>query len=92
MKRVSLDKEIRSKSIIGASKVFAKYLALKGYDWASEEVIETVENGYRCCSNASRHNLVMGLSTFPASDDWSYYWAFEPLESGGWYCWFIERS
>lgn len=44
MKRISIDKEIRSKSISKASKVFSDYLSLKGYDWAGEEVVETVEN------------------------------------------------
>lgn len=92
MKRIDIDKEIKAKSIEKAAEKFAKVLAANGYDWAAEEVVESVDNGYYCCSNASRHTLIIGGEpTHPMANDWTYYWAIENIDENNYYAWFIER-
>lgn len=92
MERINIDKTIKAKSIEKASRIFAEYLTRKGYKWASDEVIESVENGYYCMSNASRHSIMRGVITYPITSDWSYYWAIENIDGNEWYAWFIERT
>ena len=53
MKRIDIGKEIKASTIEKATAKFAKVLTAKGYEWAGEEMIESVENGYFCSSNAS---------------------------------------
>ena len=52
MKRVEFDKEIKASNIEKATEKFCKILREKGYDWAADEMTESVSNGYVCCSNA----------------------------------------
>lgn len=93
MKRINIDKEIKAKSIEKAAKKFAKVLTAKGYDWAAEEMVESVECGYYYCSNASESNLVKGdRPVAPKTNDWSYYWGIENIDGDEWYAWFIERE
>lgn len=91
MKRYEFDKTIKAKSIKEAGEKFAKALIKKGYDWLAEEITESIDNGYRCMSNATRHNLLIDEVTFPITDDWSYYWAITETENNQWYAWFIEK-
>jgi hypothetical protein len=91
-KRIDLDKNIKAKSIEQASKKFAEFLTKKGYEWAGEEMIESVENGYYCCSNAMLHNIGEGKVTSPETHDWTYYWAIENVDGNEYYAWFIERE
>lgn len=90
-KRVNVILTTHTNSAITASKRFAKKLSLRGYDWAAEEVLEMVENGFLCSSNASGHNLQEGIVNFPSTGDWSYYWAINQDEDT-FYAWFIERA
>lgn len=92
MKRIDIDKEIKAKTIEKAAEKFAKVLAEKGFEWAGEEITESVEGGYYCCSNAFLHSFKKGEVTSPQTNDWSYYWAIEELYSGCFYAWFIERT
>jgi hypothetical protein len=91
MKRIDIDKEIKAKSIEKAAEKFAKVLIAKGYEWAASEMIESVENGYYYCSNATEANLVQfGRPISPKTNDWTYYWAIENIDGNEWYAWFIE--
>lgn len=91
MKRIDIDKEIKANSIEAAAKKFAKVLTAKGYEWAASEMIESVENGYYYCSNASVANLIQfGRPVSPKTNDWTYYWAIENIDGNEWYAWFIE--
>ena len=92
MKRLCIDKEITAKSIEKATEKFARCLTRQGYEWAADEMIESVENGYYCCSNATEHNLIAERVTHPATTDWTYYWAIENLDKNIWYAWFIEKT
>lgn len=92
MKRIDIDKEIKAGTIEKAAKKFSEYLEKNGYEWAAEEMVESVENGYYCCSNASAHNLVCGKVTHPETSDWTYFWAIENIDGNQWYAWFIERT
>lgn len=93
MRRIDIDKEIKAKSIEAASEKFAKVLSAKGYEWAAEEIIESVENGYYYDCNASEANIVKGgRPVSPKSNDWTYYWAIENIDGNEWYAWFIERA
>lgn len=92
MKRINIDKEIKAKSIDKAAEKFAKVLTANGYEWAADEIIESVGNGYYCYSNASRHTLTEGgKPTSPITIDWTYYWAIENIDENIYYAWFIER-
>ena len=92
MTRINIDKEIKAKSIEKAAEKFAKVLAAKGYDWAAAEMVESVENGYYYCSNASECNLIKnGRPISPKTTDWTYYWAIENIDGNDYYAWFIER-
>ena len=92
MERIDIDKEIKAKSIEKAAEKFAKVLVANGYEWAADEIVESVGNGYYCCSNASRHMLIKGGEpTSPASTDWTYYWAIDKIDVNTYYAWFIER-
>ena len=92
MKRIDIDKEIKAKSIEKAAEKFAKVLVANGYDWAADEMVESVNSGYYCCSNASMHTLIQGGEpTNPKTDDWTYYWAIENIGENIYYAWFIER-
>lgn len=44
MKRVDIDKEIKASS----TEKFCKILREKGYDWAADEMTESVSNGCVC--------------------------------------------
>lgn len=90
-RRFDLDKEIKAKSIEKAAEKFAKVLINKGYDWAGEEIVESVNNGYICCSNAMQHPIAKGKVSNPKTNDWSFYWAIENLYDDMYYAWFIER-
>lgn len=91
MKRIDIDKEIKAKSIEKATEKFAKVLTSKGYEWAAIEMIESVENGYYYCSNATEANLVKGgRPVSPKTNDWTYYWAIEEVNDNTYYAWFIE--
>lgn len=92
MKRIAIDKIIKAKSIEKAAEKFGKALTAKGYEWAASEIIETVENGYFCCSNAMEHTLIEGKVTFPKSSDWTYYWAIENVDGNAYYAWFIDKG
>ena len=92
MARISIDKEIKAKTIEKAAEKFAKVLAAKGFEWTGEAMTESVEGGYYCDSNALLHTFKKGEVTSPKSNDWSYYWAIEELYSGCFYAWFIERA
>lgn len=92
MKRIDIEKCIKAKSIEKASRVFAEYLTKKGYEWAGLEMVESVDNGYYCMSNASRHSIMRGVITHPITSDWSYYWAIENVDGNEWYAWFIEKT
>ena len=92
MKRVDIDKEIKASNIEKATEKFCKILREKGYDWAANEMAESVSNGCVCCSNATEHNLKIGEVTSPKTADWSYYWAIEQLDEKTFYAWFIERQ
>lgn len=93
MKRIDLEKDIKASTIQKASKKFAEFLSKNGYDWAADEVVETVANGYFYCSNASLANLVKGGSpVHPQSNDWSYYWGIDHVDGNNWYAWFIDRD
>ena len=92
MKRINIDKEIKAKSIDKAVEKFAKVLVANEYEWAADEMVESVGNGYYCCSNASRHTLIQGgKPTSPQTNDWTYYWAIENIDKNTYYAWFIER-
>lgn len=88
---VHISLTINTNSAITASKRFARELLIRGYDWTAEEILETVENGFLCSSNASCHNLQKGKVTLPITDDWSYFWAIDQDEDT-FYAWFIERD
>lgn len=90
MKRIDIDKNIKAKSIEKAAEKFAKVLTAKGYEWAADEMIESVENGWYCCSNAMEHTLIKGKVTSPKTHDWTYYWAIENIDGNDYYAWFIE--
>ena len=91
MKRIDIDKEFKAKTAEKAAEKFAKALMEKGYEWAAAEMIESVENNYFCCSNATMHNVCAnGEPTHPQTDDWTYYWALDNLYEDVWYAWFIE--
>ena len=92
MARISIDKEIKAKTIEKAAEKFAKVLAANGFEWAGEAITESVENGYYCDSNAMLHTFKKCEVTSPKTSDWSYYWAIEELYSGCFYAWFIERA
>ena len=92
MKRVQFDKEIKASNIEKATEKFCKILREKGYDWAADEMTESVSNGYVCCSNATEHNLKIGKATSPKTADWTYYWAIVQLDENKFYGWFIERK
>ena len=92
MARINIDKEIKAKSIEKATEKFAKILSEKNYEWAAEEMIETVKNGYYYCTNASEIDIIKGASPkSPKTKDWTYYWAIEEVDDGKYYAWFIER-
>lgn len=90
MKRVDIDKNIKAKSIEKAAEKFAKILTEKGYDWAADEMTESVANGCYCCSNAMEHDISGGKVTSPKTNDWTYYWAIENIDGNDYYAWFIE--
>ena len=92
MTRINIDKEIKAKSIEKATEKFAKILREKKYEWAAEEMIETVENGYYYCTNANEIDIIKGGSPkSPKTHDWTYYWAIEEIDNERYYAWFIER-
>jgi hypothetical protein len=91
MKRIDIDKEIKAKSIWKAAEKFAKYLTENGYEWAGEEIVETVEYGYYYSSNATESNMIKGGRPIsPKTNDWTYYWAIENIDGNDYYAWFIE--
>lgn len=90
MKRIDIDKNIKAKTIEKAAEKFAKVLTEKGYEWAAEEMVESVDNGYYCCSNAMEHGITSGKVTSPKTNDWTYYWAIENIDGNDFYAWFIE--
>ena len=91
MKRTDIDKEIKAKSIEKAAEKFAKYLIASGYEWAAAEMVESVENGYFYCTNATESNLAKGATPVsPKTNDWTYYWAIEEVNENKYYAWFIE--
>ena len=93
MKRIDIDKEIKAKSIEKASEKFAKVLISKGYEWAATEMVESVDNDYYYCSNATESILVKGgCPVSPITSDWTYYWAIEEIDDNTYYAWFIEKS
>lgn len=94
MKRIiDKDYEIAAKTIEEASKKFAKRLDRIGLDYASDEIIESVENGYYYCSNATRINLIQhGEPVAPKTNDWTYYWGIENVDDTHYYAWYIERA
>lgn len=92
MRRVNIDKTIKARSIEKASEIFCKKLMEKGYEWAADEMAETVSKGGVCCSNASDHTLKINEVTYPKTADWSYYWAIEEVGDKEFYAWFIERQ
>lgn len=93
MKRIDIDKKIKAKSIEKAAEKFAEVLTAKGYEWAANEMIESVENGCYCCCNAAEFSFVQyGEPTSPKTNDWSYYWAIENIDGNEYYAWFIERE
>ena len=92
MRRVAFDKEIKASSIEKATEIFSKKLRENGYDWAADEMTESVSNGCVCCSNASEHCLKINEVTSPKSSDWTYYWAIEEIDDKKFYAWFIERQ
>lgn len=91
-KRIDIAKNIKANSIEEASRKFAELLTKKGYAWAGEEMIETVENGYYCCSNATEHSFGKGEVTSPKTHDWTFYWAIESVGGNCYDAWFIERE
>lgn len=93
MKRTDIDKEIKAKVIEQAAAKFAKVLTAKGYEWAADGMIESVENGYFCCSNASEHSVIKcGEPVSPKTNDWTFYWGIESIGENTYYAWFIERA
>lgn len=92
MKRTDIDKAIKAKTINAAAEKFGKFLSDKGYEWAAEEIIECVENGWYCQSNATLHHTEQETVTHPETADWTYYWAIENVDENSWYAWFIERT
>lgn len=92
MKRVEFDREIKASSIEKAVEKFCKVLRDKGYDWVADEMVESVANGYVCCSNAMEHNVRANEVSSPKTTDWSYYWAIEQLDEKLFYAWFIEKQ
>lgn len=90
MKRVNIDKQIKASNIEKATEKFCKILRDNGYDWAADEMTESVSNGCVCCSNALEHDLKIGVVTSPKTADWTYYWAIEELSDKLFYAWFIE--
>ena len=93
MARINIDKEIKAKYIEKATEKFAKILREKNYEWAADEMIETVENGYYYCTNASEIDLIKGSSPIsPKTRDWTYYWGIEEVDNGKYYAWLIEKN
>ena len=92
MKRRDYDRNIKANTIEEAAKKFADYLIKNGHPWAAEEIIECVENGYFCLSNATLHHTECGKVTHPETADWTYFWAIENVDGNKWYAWFIERN
>lgn len=92
MKRFEIDKEIKASTVEKAAEKFCKILRGKCYEWAADEMSESVSNGYLCCSNATVHNIGIGKLVSPKTNDWSYYWAIEQLDEKLFYAWFIERT
>lgn len=93
MKRIDIDKEIKAKTIERAAEKFAQFIKTKGYEWAADEIIECVENGYYYISNATIANIQQfSRPVSPATSDWTYYWAIENINGNSWYAWFIERE
>jgi len=94
MKRiVEIGKTFKAKDLKSAAKKFYDFLIKKGYEWVAEEMIESVKNGYICCTNASRCNLQKGKISYNISNDWSYYWGLENVDdTNEYYAWFIERA
>ena len=93
MKRIDIDKKIKAKTIEIAAEKFAKVLSSKGHEWAAEEIVESVKNGYYYFSDASEAIIVKGgRPVAPKSHDWTYYWAIENINGNNWYAWFIERE
>ena len=87
-----IDKEIRAKNFEKATEKFCKVLIAKGYDWVAEAMTESVSNGYICDSNAMEHPYGKMEVRSPKTNDWSYYWAIEQLDTNLFYAWFIERG
>ena len=92
MKRVDFDKEIKASNIEKATAKFCKILRAKGYDWAADEMTESVSKGCVCCSNAAEHDLKLWEVTFPKTSDWTYFWAIMQPDDNNYYAWFIERQ
>lgn len=92
MRRVNIDKHIKARSIEKAAEIFSEKLREKGYEWAADEMTESISNGYVCCSNASEHTLKIKEVTSPKSADWSFYWAIEEIGDKEFYAWLIERQ
>lgn len=93
MKRIEIDREIKAKSIEKACEKFAKVLISRGYEWAAIEMVESVNNGYYYCCNATEVNLVKGARPVsPINNDWTYYWAIEDIDDNVYYAWFIDKS
>lgn len=89
--RICIEKDIRAKTIEKAAEKFAKYLISKGYEWAAEEVVESVESGYYYCNNATESNMIQyGEPIAPKTSDWSYYWAIDNVDGNDWHAWYIE--
>lgn len=92
MKRIDIDKNIKAKDIIKAAEKFAKVIGDNTYMCTGLGIIESVENGYYCESNATLHEIHQyGIPTSPQTSDWSYYWAIEHMDGNDWYAWYIER-
>lgn len=92
MKRTDFDKNIKARTIEKAAESFAEYIAKHGYEWAAEEIIECVNNGWYCQSNATLHHTEPGKVTHPETSCWTYFWAIENVDGNNYYAWFIERT
>lgn len=92
MRRVEIDKNIKARSIEKAAEIFSEKLRKNGYEWAAEEMTESISNGCVCCSNASGHDLKIKEVTSPKSADWTYYWAIEEIGDKEFYAWFIDKG
>ena len=94
MKRFDFDKTIKATTIEQASEKFCKALTERRnvLQWLADEMQESVNGGYHCCSNATLHDLKQGVVTSPTTHDWTYYWAIENCFDNTWYAWAIVKE